>query len=49
MFLVENELKNGALLSIEGDYIKGHTLEIVVFRLHKDKHGIMAERLWQVF
>lgn len=49
LFLVKNELKNGALISIEGEFIKGNTLDIVVSRRHNDHHGIMAERLWQSF
>jgi len=48
-FLIENELKNGELISIEGEYIKGRTLDIVVSRLHKSNYGIMADSLWQAF
>ena len=48
-FLIENELKQGKLLSIEGKYIKGITREIVIARLSANTKGMMAERLWQSF
>ncbi|VAW65940.1 hypothetical protein MNBD_GAMMA11-1375 [hydrothermal vent metagenome] len=48
-YLIKNELKSGQLLSIEGPYIKGQTIDIVISRLHKNRHGVMAERLWQMF
>ncbi len=48
-FLIKKELKKGKLISIEGNYIKGHTIDVVVSRLHKKTHGIMAESLWQNF
>lgn len=48
-FLIEKELKQGKLLSIEGKYIKGITREIVIARLSANEKGIMAEQLWQSF
>lgn len=48
-FLIENELKNGQLIPINGRYIKTHTIDLVVSRLHKKHHGIMAEKLWAMF
>ncbi len=49
LFLIENELRSGELLSIEGEYIKGRTPDIVVARLGAGEKGPMAERLWQLF
>ncbi|VAW68387.1 hypothetical protein MNBD_GAMMA09-2241 [hydrothermal vent metagenome] len=49
LFLVEDELKTGRLISIESKYIKSHTFDIVVARLHKNIRGIMAEALWSKF
>lgn len=49
LFLVEEELKTGELVSIEGEHIKGHVIDIVVARLSANETGIMAERLWQFF
>lgn len=49
LFLVENELNDGTLISIESNYIKSRTVDIVVSRLQKNNHGIMAERLWNIF
>lgn len=49
LFLVENELKDGRLVSIESNTVKGHTIEIVVARLSTDDKSIMAQRLWQQF
>lgn len=49
LFLIENELKSGELISLEGKHIKGNTLDIVVARLGTGEKGLMAERLWQFF
>lgn len=49
LFLIEEELNNGKLISIEGKNIKGVVREIVTARLSENKKGIMAERLWQSF
>jgi DNA-binding transcriptional LysR family regulator len=49
LFLIEQELKRGELISIEGGYIKGVVREIVIARLSENNKGVMAERLWQYF
>ena len=49
LFLIEQELKRGELISIEGGYIKGAVREIVIARLSENMKGVMAERLWQSF
>ena len=49
LFLIETELKSGELISLEGEHIKGNTLDIVVARLGTGEKGLMAERLWQFF
>lgn len=49
LFLVEEEINSGKLISIAGKYVKGVTREIVVARLSAAEKGIMAERLWQSF
>ena len=49
LFLVENELLSGELLSIEGKYIKGHIRDIVIARLSEKPKGIMLEKLWECF
>jgi len=48
-FLIETELESGELISINSDYIKTHIIDLVVSRLHKVNHGIMAEKLWNMF
>ncbi len=47
LFLVEKELESGELISIEGDYIKSTTVDIVVARLQNHRHGLMTEQLWR--
>ncbi|MFV2061837.1 MAG: LysR family transcriptional regulator [Gammaproteobacteria bacterium] len=47
LFLVEKELESGELQSIEGDYIKSTTLDIVVARLQNSQHGLITECLWK--
>jgi len=49
LFLVEEEIRTGKLISIAGKYVKGVTREIVAARLSAAEKGIMAERLWQSF
>ncbi|MHB9119536.1 MAG: LysR family transcriptional regulator [Burkholderiales bacterium] len=49
LFLIENELISGELVSLEGEHIKGNTLDIVAARLEAGEKGMMAERLWQFF
>jgi len=47
LFLVEKELESRELQSIEGNYIKSTTLDIVVARLQNLQHGLITERLWR--
>ncbi len=49
LFLVENELKSGELLSLEGNYIKSSSLDIVVARLQNISHGPVTKYLWEKF
>jgi DNA-binding transcriptional LysR family regulator len=49
LFLVQEELLSGQLVSIEGEHIRGSTIEIVVARLGARQRGKMAERLWRMF
>jgi len=49
LFLIEEELKSGDLLSIEGKYIKGTIRDIVIARLCEKTKGIMLEKLWNCF
>ncbi len=48
-FLIEEELAQGELLSLEGKYLKRKPVDIVVSRLQKKRHGIMANCLWDLF
>lgn len=48
-FLIEQDLRNGKLVSIAGKHMKGITREIVIARLATSEKGIMAERLWNAF
>ncbi len=49
LFLVQEELNDGRLLSVEGEYVRGINREIVIARVAANKHGSMAQRLWQFF
>lgn len=49
LFLVEDELKSGELVTIEGDFIKGSALDIVIARLHDVRHGTSEKALWELF
>lgn len=46
-FLVEQELKEGRLLSIGGRYLPGSVEELVVARRSDRPHGPVANRLWE--
>lgn len=48
-FLVEEELKNGTLISLQNRHLKGSRFNIVVARLSQKHKGIMANKLWQLF
>jgi DNA-binding transcriptional LysR family regulator len=46
-YLIEDELANGKLLSIAGEYFKGGQVELVAARRRDAPHGPIANRLWQ--
>lgn len=48
-FLIETELRDGRLLSLEGSQIKGNRIDIVVARRSAGEKSAMAERLWAAF
>ena len=48
-FMVANELEEGTLMSIEGRWIKGSVVDIVVARVAEEYRGAMAEKLWEDF
>jgi DNA-binding transcriptional LysR family regulator len=48
LFLVQDELESGQLVPINGDYIQGVTVEIVIARKSNQEHGNLAECLWQM-
>ena len=49
LFLVADEINNGKLISIQNQYLKGNTINIVVARLRENHTGIMANKLWDLF
>jgi len=46
-YLIEDELRDGRLLSIAGEYFKGGHAELVAARRRNAPHGPIANRLWQ--
>lgn len=46
-FLIEQELREGRLVSIAGRYLPGSTVELVAARRRDRPHGPVANRLWQ--
>lgn len=46
-FLVARELREGALVSLAGRYLRGSTEALVAARRSDRPHGPVAERLWQ--
>jgi DNA-binding transcriptional LysR family regulator len=46
-FLIEEELRNGRLIPITGQYFKGVSLDIVAARRRDAPHGPTANRIWQ--
>jgi DNA-binding transcriptional LysR family regulator len=46
-YLIEKELRDGALLPITGRYFKGGEVDIVAARRRNVPHGPVADRLWQ--
>ncbi len=47
MFLVEDELRKGRLLSLAGRHFKPRIVQLQALRLRERPHGPVAERLWQ--
>jgi DNA-binding transcriptional LysR family regulator len=47
LHLIERELRNGKLLSIEGNNFKRSTIDIVAARLNQKPVGPVAQRLWE--
>ena len=48
-FMIEKELKEGALVSIEGRWIRSSVVDIVVARVAGEYQGVMAQTLWAHF
>ena len=46
-YLIEDELRDGRLLSTAGEYFKGGHAELVAARRRNAPHGPIANRLWQ--
>jgi len=47
LFLVDDELQDSRLLSIEGEHYKRTSVDIVAARLRSRPHGPVAARLWR--
>lgn len=45
-FLIEEEMRNGALRSLAGRHLPGHTETVVAARSSDRAHGPVAQRLW---
>jgi len=48
-FLVEQELQDGSLISLRNPNLQGQQIEINVVRLRECNHGIVANKLWDLF
>ncbi len=46
-FLIEEELRDGRLVSIGGKHLRGGAGELVAARRRDTPHGIIADRLWR--
>jgi DNA-binding transcriptional LysR family regulator len=46
-FLIEESLRQGRLLDITGEFLKGGQSELVAARLREVPHGPIAARLWR--
>ncbi len=49
LFLVQDELATGELIAIDGEYVKGNIVDIVVARLAAKRKGPMLDLLWNHF
>ena len=47
-FLVEQELRDGRLISLAGKYLTGSVEDLVAARRHDRPHGPVANQLWQL-
>jgi len=47
-FLIEQELRDGKLISLAGRYLPGAVEELVAARRHDRPHGPVANQLWQL-
>lgn len=45
-WLIEDELRDGRLISIAGPYLPGRTVELAAVRRRRSAHGPVAEALW---
>jgi len=46
-FLIQDESRNGRLLSIAGRHLKGGRVELTAARRRDFPHGPVANRLWE--
>jgi DNA-binding transcriptional LysR family regulator len=46
-FLIEEELRDGRLLSIAGKHLRGGKGDLVAARRRDTPHGVVAGRLWR--
>ncbi len=47
-FLIEQELRDGRLISLAGRYLPGAVQDLVAARRRDRPHGPVADRLWQL-
>ncbi|TBR36051.1 LysR family transcriptional regulator [Dyella terrae] len=47
-FLIEQELRDGSLVSLAGQYLTGSVEDLVAARRHDRPHGPVANQLWEV-
>jgi DNA-binding transcriptional LysR family regulator len=47
LYLVEDDLRSGRLVSIAGNYLRGGSIELVAARRRGARHGPVANRLWR--
>ena len=48
-FMIANELERGTLISIEGCWIKGSVIDIVIARIASEHRSSTAQKLWDLF
>lgn len=47
-FLIEQELHDGRLISLKGQYLTGSVEDLVAARRHDRPHGLVANQLWKL-